>query len=334
MNQQRREEDKAEEERKAREEGKEEAKDEAKEAQPLAADLHAQQPDGAVQGAAAGAQEKKDAKQKAGRTSMVHTDRLVAKQRSNLLTMGDRHQQELDHLRPGEVGCLTNFLRKKANLIDKKKEVCGLQGERDLPQHDELVRKLEDDGIFIDNSTRFKNEDINVQKLEERLLRAMQEEYFKKNGEIKIDSDLLADERTRPADLAFEQSDAFQTSERNAIVSDRMNSFKKRYYRIDIIVGKVTFRRYAGFFLAEEQKMIDLRHLNKIYDRRVSLALIPFYNERIQYIRAEKDNKVGKDAQFLTNVLNNLEEDLAEEKKQIQKMAKQIFGLWQDIRKL
>ena len=148
-------------------------------------------------------------------------------------------------------------------------------------------------------------------------MRAMQEEYFKKNGEIKIDSDLLADERTRPADLAFEQSDAFQTSERNAIVSDRMNSFKKRYYRIDIIVGKITLRRYEGFFLLEEQKMIDLKHLNKIYDRRVSLALIPFYTERIEYVMAERDNKVGKDAEFLTNVLNNLQEDLAEEKKQI-----------------
>jgi len=56
-----------------------EAKDEAKDAQPPAADLHAQQADGAVQGAAAGATEKKDAKQKAELTRPVFTDRLVAK---------------------------------------------------------------------------------------------------------------------------------------------------------------------------------------------------------------------------------------------------------------
>ena len=55
MNQQRMEEEKAEEERKAREEGKEDVKEDAKEDKPLAGDLHAQQPDGAVQGAAAGA---------------------------------------------------------------------------------------------------------------------------------------------------------------------------------------------------------------------------------------------------------------------------------------
>jgi hypothetical protein len=54
----------------------------------------------------------------------------------------------------------------------------------------------------------------------------------------------LADELTRPADLAFEQTDAFQTVEQNAIVTDRLNSFKKRYYRIDIIVGKLLLRKH------------------------------------------------------------------------------------------
>jgi hypothetical protein len=43
-----------------------------------------------------------------------------------------------------------------------------------------------------------------VQKLEERLLREKKINYFKRNGELKLDNDLLADEITRPADLAFE----------------------------------------------------------------------------------------------------------------------------------
>ena len=115
---------------------------------------------------------------------------------------------------------------------------------------------LQDDGVYIDNSFIFKAKDINVQKLEERMLNAGQKEYFKANGEIKIDNDLLADELTRPADLAFEQSDAFQTVENNAIVTDRLNSFKKRYYRIDIIVGKIVIRKYAGLFTDEDQLML------------------------------------------------------------------------------
>ena len=59
------------------------------------------------------------------------------------------------------------------------------------------------------------------------------------NGELKLDNDILDEDLTRPADLAFEQTVAFQTKEINAILSDRLHSFKKRYFRLDIILGNV-----------------------------------------------------------------------------------------------
>ena len=89
-----------------------------------------------------------------------------------------------------------------------------------------MIDCLESDGVFIDSQLMFKSKDINIQKLEERLLNNGQSEYFKLNGEIKLNNDLFADELTRPSDLAFEQTDAFQTVENNAIKTDRMNSFK------------------------------------------------------------------------------------------------------------
>jgi hypothetical protein len=62
-----------------------------------------------------------------------------------------------------------------------------------------------------------------MQKLEERILRekafvdrveatlmpVKRTQYFKMNGEIKLNNDLLADEITRPADLAFETTEAY-----------------------------------------------------------------------------------------------------------------------------
>lgn len=35
--------------------------------------------------------------------------------------------------------------------------------------------------------------------------------------------------------------------------------------------------------------MLDLRHLCKMYDRRTSLALIPFYQYRLEYLQEEKE---------------------------------------------
>lgn len=64
-------------------------------------------------------------------------------------------------------------------------------------------------------------------------------QFFKSNGELKLDNDLLDDEITRPVDLAFDKTVAGMLKETNAILSNRMHSFKKQYYRLDIIVGKV-----------------------------------------------------------------------------------------------
>ena len=90
-------------------------------------------------------------------------------------------------------------------------------------------------------------------------------------------------------------------------------------------MGKVVLRKYSGYFLPEEQKMIDLKHLNKIYDRRVSLGLIPFYKERIEYVQAERDKKYTKGGKkeitLLENILVNLSKDLVQEQDQIQRMA-------------
>lgn len=145
----------------------------------------------------------------------------------------------------------------------------------------------------MDSSQLFKNKDINVQKLEERLLNGYQKEYFKINGEIKLHNDILADELTRPADLAFEQTDAFQVTESNSIVTDRLNSFKKRYYRIDIIVGKMILKKYGELFddKSEDQQMLDLKFLCKKYDRQVAMALLPYYMDRLEFLQAEIEEK-------------------------------------------
>lgn len=107
------------------------------------------------------------------------------------------------------------------------------------------------------------------------------------NGEVKIHNDLLADEVTRPADLAFEQSEAYQTKEVNAILSDRMHSFKKRYFRLDIVVGKLALLGYPQFFSEEDRMALELRELYKEWERRTSLALIPFYMERLKFMEDE-----------------------------------------------
>lgn len=101
--------------------------------------------------------------------------------------------------------------------------------------------------------------------------------YFKSNGELKLDNDLLDDEITRPVDLAFDKTVAFMHKETNAILSNRMHSYKKQYYRLDIIVGKVNIFNYKQLFEEEDKLALQLKQKFKEHEMRVSLAMIPFY---------------------------------------------------------
>lgn len=130
--------------------------------------------------------------------------------RSKFLSNEHRFELEQEFLKPLETGGMCGGLS-KTDLVRRKLRAIGSKNaeNRELPQDSDLIAFLESDGIFIDNAIRAKNEDLNVQKLEERLINSNQKNYFMANGEVKLDIDLLANERTRPADLAFEQSDAF-----------------------------------------------------------------------------------------------------------------------------
>lgn len=77
----------------------------------------------------------------------------------------------------------------------------------------------------------------------------------------------------------------------NSILSNRLHSFKKRYFRLDIVVGKISLLKYPAFFSNEDKLSIELKELYKEYERRTSLAMIPFYQDRLTFIEQQQWEK-------------------------------------------
>jgi len=79
--------------------------------------------------------------------------------------------------------------------------------------------------------------------------------------------------------------------------------------------------------------MLELKGLCKAYDRRVGLALIPFYLERIENLNQDLANpeNTPKEEDFLKNMLDNIQRDLDFEEKQVKDDAQKIYDLWQEI---
>ena len=201
---------------------------------------------------------KEDEEKKAKDLQEYSTNSAPKLVRPPIFPLSDRAEFELDVMERLKAGGGL-FGSRPVDLNDLKRDVCGIPDDCKLPIHRDMLENLRVDGIYVDDpEVNQKFTDINVQKLEERLLKNGQSNFFKHNGELKLDNDLLSDEMTRPSDLAFEQPMAYHTKEVNAVLSDRLNQYKKRYFRLDIVLGKMKFERLANYLSPEDKEAIDL----------------------------------------------------------------------------
>lgn len=111
-----------------------------------------------------------------------------------------------------------------------------------------------------------------------------------------------------------------------------MHSYKKRYYRLHIVVGKIILNNYSEFFSAEDKLALQLKELYKEWERRTSLALIPFYMERLKFMEDERYKRnregtfiPGEDTDFLLKNIAETERKLSNEKLEVQGMAERLY---------
>jgi len=87
---------------------------------------------------------------------------------------------------------------------------------------------------------------------------------------------------------------------------------------------------FRHLFGEEDRLALLLREQFKNYETRVSLAMIPFYMERVQYIGKEIQSKLTEkalyaDIEFLNQSLEEVNRKLAVEKSEVQSLATALY---------
>jgi hypothetical protein len=169
-------------------------------------------------------------------------------------------------------------------------------------------------------------------------LREERKEYFKPNSELKHQSNIYAEEITKPVDVAFEDNPSFKTKFVNATVSQRLHKYKSKYYRMDIILGKLILHGHP-LFCNEDYMATELKEIYTKYEERTNRRVIPFLARRLKVLHEQKERKIHdrattkEDFEFLEQTIHETLESLKEEKLQIQNMAKLLYGKWLEIKK-
>lgn len=211
---------------------------------------------------------------------------------------------------------------------------------------------LQADGIYCKGMPPI---DANLQRMEQRLLRQKQLDYFNRsNWEMRLDSDVTTHTITRPLDISLENNPTITSKLQSAVLSHRDNFSKSKYYRLDLNIGKLRIHEHPLF--SEEDKLAnEIEQAFYDYEKRVDLCLVDHLKERVEVLNQElniRDQEINQLLQVPTTTqqaqgkilneklqmirkhLEHANKQLEEEQAAIQSGAESLYMKWQKLKDL
>ena len=165
--------------------------------------------------------------------------------------------------------------------------------------------------------------------------------WFRPNGDIRMDNDIFSDVVTKPMDISLSSNDQFSTFVSNSIFSGRGNG-KMRLFKLRIIIGKIIFRSHP-MFSDEDMAASQVINLHKDFYSTLNMLNIPYLKKKRKNIQMKLDsyNNIHQlnDAQEIEikNMKIFLDETsklLNKEKKIINQKANLLYNKWLDLKKI
>ena len=226
----------------------------------------------------------------------------------------------------------------KESLFDDK-EAFQEQDILQLNDEDEYFERAIKDGIYLDY-VKQQLFSFNINKTEQRSFREEKKNWFRPNGDIRMDNDIFSDVVTKPMDISLSSNDQFSTFVSNSIFSGRGNG-KMRLFKLRIIIGKIIFRSHP-MFSDEDMAASQVINLHKDFYSTLNMLNIPYLKKKRKNIQMKLDsyNNIHQlnDAQEIEikNMKIFLDETsklLNKEKKIINQKANLLYNKWLDLKK-
>lgn len=98
-----------------------------------------------------------------------------------------------------------------------------------------LLQQL--DGLYLTNADFEVNSD-SVRRFEQRCIQSGEDSYFRRdNKELKLDNKLFDTKIYKKVDISLSRNSFLGLKRRNAVICERLNQKKNKYYLIEMFVG-------------------------------------------------------------------------------------------------
>jgi len=208
-------------------------------------------------------------------------------------------------------------------------------------KQNDFLEKMSMDGIYLDyvKNTIYS---YNLQKVEQRALRENKLDWFKFNGDLRLENDIFDDVVTVPADISLSSNDRFKTHYVRHSMCTRSTGKKFKVFKLKIFLSKLIFTSHP-LYIEEDILCAELKEHYNDYYRQVNMMNIPYHREKIFTIsrqldeyskRKETSDAINLEIKYMKIFVEESVKFLENEKRILNQKANLLYNKWKELKKL
>jgi hypothetical protein len=228
----------------------------------------------------------------------------------------------------------------KSALYKSNNAITSYTHSNNIPDQ-EYFSKMTIDGVYIDYIKQLIYS-YNLQKTEQRLLRENKTEWFKPNGDLRLENDIFSDVITKPIDISLSTNEKFKTHYLNSALCSRSSERNFKRYKMKLFISKIFFK-YHPLFIEEDILCSELRESYKDYYKLMNSINIPYIKEKIMIIskRLDEYSQVKDPSEAIKLEIKNMKmfvkdsmDSLEKSKKSLNEKANLLYNKWLELKML
>ena len=227
----------------------------------------------------------------------------------------------------------------KSQLFDKTDKTVIPNFISTVPEI-EYFSKMSKDGVYIDYIKKIIYT-YNIQKVEQRCLREGKKDWFRSNGDLRLENDIFSDIITKPLDISLNTNDKYDVQLLGNQV-DRTSERNFKRYKMKIFISKLFFK-FHPYFSDEDILCSEMREYYRDFYQEMNKLQIPYLKDKILTITKQLDEysqykepseSIKLETKYMKIFVQEAMKFLEDGKKNLNIKANLLYNKWLELKNL
>jgi hypothetical protein len=201
--------------------------------------------------------------------------------------------------------------------------------------------KMTKDGIYLDYIKKLIHS-YNLQKVEQRALNENKNDWFKLNGDIRLENDIFSDVITRPIDISLATNDRYAIHYLSNQMSERGCNRTYKTYKMKMFLSRIILKDHQ-LFSDEDRLASIIKDLHREYYEIMNKLQIPHLKDKMSIILQQleiyenepvKSDEIKQEIKYIKMFMAETAKYLEEEKANLNRIANEMYNKWLELKRI